>query len=257
MTENAMPDNKDTDYYSEPVQEIMGTVPSWITRWGVTVIFSVLAAVIAGSCLIRYPQTLEGRISITYSKRPVELISGCDGLIDSAFVCDGQAVAAGEPIILLDAFGRKEARTVTAPISGNVLLCDYLMPGQHLGAGEVIASIVPDSASGAMGRMKVSSAGLGKVKAGQTVNVRLDGFPYMEYGIVKGRVSHVFSVPETLPDGTPEYTVAVEFPHGLMTTYRKTLPLIQQMDGTAEIVTQDKRLISLFLGPAAALFKGM
>lgn len=28
--------------YSEPVQEIMGAKPSWIVRWGITVIFAIL-----------------------------------------------------------------------------------------------------------------------------------------------------------------------------------------------------------------------
>ena len=35
-----MPERGD-NYYSEPVQEIMGSIPSWITRWGVTVIAGI------------------------------------------------------------------------------------------------------------------------------------------------------------------------------------------------------------------------
>ena len=37
-------------------------------------------------------------------------------------------------------------------------------------------------------------------------------------------------------------------------TYGKELPLIQQMDGTGEIITQDQRLIQRFLQPVRALF---
>ena len=37
-----MPERGD-NYYSEPVQEIMGSIPSWITRWGVTVIAGIFA----------------------------------------------------------------------------------------------------------------------------------------------------------------------------------------------------------------------
>lgn len=39
-----------------------------------------------------------------------------------------------------------------------------------------------------------------------------------------------------------------------MTTYGRELRLIQKMDGTAEIITKDRRLIMRFLDPIVALF---
>lgn len=44
--------------------------------------------------------------------------------------------------------------------------------------------------------MKVSSSGFGKVQRGQEVNVKLNGFPYMEFGILKGLVKSISQVPE-------------------------------------------------------------
>ena len=41
----------------------------------------------------------------------------------------------------------------------------------------------------------------------------------------------------------------------MVTTYGRELRLIQKMDGTAEIITKDRRLIMRFLDPIAALFK--
>ena len=51
------------------------------------------------------------------------------------------------------------------------------------------------------------------------------------------------------------YTVEVVFPGELTTTYKKELPLIQQMDGTGEIITEDMRLIEQFIRPVVSLFK--
>ena len=51
------------------------------------------------------------------------------------------------------------------------------------------------------------------------------------------------------------YTVEVEFPADLRTTYRRELPLIQQMDGTGEIITEEMRLIEQFIQPVVSLFK--
>ena len=87
-----MPHNREINYHSEPVQEIMGTIPSWITRWGVTVIFAVFTLIVIGCCIIRYPQTVDAGISITSSCPPSELTARYDGLIDRVYVIDGQKV---------------------------------------------------------------------------------------------------------------------------------------------------------------------
>ena len=103
-----MPHNRDINYHSEPVQEIMGTIPSWITRWGVTVIFAVFTLIVIGCCIIRYPQTVDAGISITSSCPPSELTARYDGLIDRVCVIDGQKVQAGELIALLSTPARYE-----------------------------------------------------------------------------------------------------------------------------------------------------
>ena len=100
--------NKNVLLHSEPVQEILGAIPAWITRWGITIIFALSAIIILGSCLIDYPQTLSVPILVMVSE------------------------------------------------NGSV-----------------------------SGRMSVPSPGFGKVQVGQTVNVKLDSYPYMEYGVLR------------------------------------------------------------------------
>ena len=99
-----------------------------------------------------------------------------------------------------------------------------------------------------IGRMEVPSAGFGKVETGQTVNVKLNGFPYMEYGVLKGTIRSISSVPasvQTATGTTIAYTVEVVFPEGMRT----------QMDGTGEIITEDMRLIEQVIHPIVSLFK--
>lgn len=433
-----MPNNRDVSYHSEPVQEIMGTIPSWITRWGITVLASVFLLIIIGSCIIKYPQTVQAAISITSDYPPSELTARYDGLIDRVCVQDGQKVKTGELIALLatpakyedvmamndflakadsislrslagmpilnaqlelgglqnswisvqkafrdynhylelgqiavktellqkqivsqkehyktlgkqkamidreiemdkKSFGRDsvlysrkviseeeyeishknylaklnsaigydasleatafnilqieqqlvelglqrksetesyesliqqqifqlraqiaawlDTYAILSPSEGIISLQDYWSSGQHVNIGNVIAYVTPENPAVVTGRMKIASAGFGKVAVGQTVNVKLNGFPYMEYGILKGSVTNVASVPERLPNGSIAYTVSVAFPNGLESTYHKTFPLIQQMDGSAEIVTKDRRLIHQFIDPIISLFE--
>ena len=77
----------------------------------------------------------------------------------------------------------------------------------------------------------------------------------MEYGILKGEISRISSVPEHDQDGGISYSVEVIFPNGLVSTYGQQFPLIQDMDGKAEIITQDMRLIQQLLSPIKSLFR--
>ena len=95
-----MPERGD-NYYSEPVQEIMGSIPSWITRWGVTVIAGIFALIIIGCCIIRYPQTLTSAITLTSENPPSDLASRYDGLLDTVCVVNGQKVSGGDLVALL------------------------------------------------------------------------------------------------------------------------------------------------------------
>ena len=152
----------------------------------------------------------------------------------------------------------KEQYAVIAPMDGIVSLQGYWSKGQHVTVGSALASIVPEKETEVIGRMEVPSAGFGKVETGQTVNVKLNGFPYMEYGVLKGTIRSISSVPasvQTATGTTIAYTVEVVFPEGMRTTYEKELPMIQQMDGTGEIITEDMRLIEQFIQPIVSLFK--
>lgn len=78
--------------------------------------------------------------------------------------------------------------------------------------------------------IKVPQESFGKIKIGQKVNVRLNGYPYMEYGLLTGVVEYLSSVPENSsnPELSPQYTAEVVFPQGMRTSYGKEVKLIQK-----------------------------
>lgn len=146
---------------------------------------------------------------------------------------------------------------MTASIDGTVSFVRKWDEGQFINAGEQLLTIVPHSGLKAIGIVKVAQDRFGKIRTGQKVNVRLNGYPYMEYGMLTGKVGYISSVPEDATEQyeTPQYTAEIIFPDGMKTTYGKELRLIQKMNGTAEIITKDRSLIMRFLDPIAALFK--
>lgn len=87
---------------SAPVQEIMGEVPSWIVRWGITVLFAVVLLLVAGSFFFRYPDVIEVEMTLT-SRNPVtEVVARSSGRVSHLYVLDGQEVKAGVPLAVLE-----------------------------------------------------------------------------------------------------------------------------------------------------------
>ena len=124
-----------------------------------------------------------------------------------------------------------------------------------MGAGEVLVTIVPYGDTKVIGKILLPQQGAGKVKVGQTVNVKLDNFPYLEYGMVKVCIRNISMVPVQVDENTKAYMLEVEFPENLVTTYGKELDFSQEMTGTAEIITEDLRLLDKFINPIKAVIK--
>lgn len=133
-------------------------------------------------------------------------------------------------------------------IAGVVSFNDVWKENQSISSGKVFATIIPSDEVYVIGKVKVGSDRFGEVAVGQDVIVKLNGYPYMEYGVLYGKVSAISEMPE-VADGKIYYNVDVDFGNSLITNYKKQLPLIQYMDGSAEIITKEKRLLEYFVEP--------
>ncbi len=144
---------------------------------------------------------------------------------------------------------------LVAPCDGKVTFTKYWQKNQNVNAGEVLVTVVPDGNTQVVGKILLPQQGAGKVKVGQTVNVKLDNFPYLEYGMVKVCIRNISMVPVQVDENTKAYMLEVEFPENLVTTYGKELTFSQEMTGTAEIITEDLRLLDKFINPIKAVIK--
>lgn len=422
------------NFYSSETEDIMGKMPHWIIRWGITVVFLILAGIVLGCYFIKYPETVQAPVVITTINPPADLVARYEGKIDSLYVSDGEMVYPGSVVAVLfnpadypavkmledsltasytqpgfktvvlqpwiaseyilgdiqttysefrrlcldyahylqtdyitkkknlleqqiskstqhygqlkqqqqlydqemklEAKGMlrdstlyaqriisamdyesavqdriqkqkskvgfdasltttelsimqsrqqlielsiqqdnelaeyernlsqyrqqllnqinqwKEKYLIASPIQGKITFINYWSNNQRVKTGDRMASVIPAESMQVIGRASIPSSGFGKVAVGQQVNVKLNGYPYMEFGVLKGVIKSISAV----PDGENGYIAEIDFPGGLTTTYKKDLNLIQQMDGTAEIITKEMRLIQRYLQPIRALF---
>ncbi|NQU53973.1 MAG: HlyD family efflux transporter periplasmic adaptor subunit [Bacteroidetes bacterium] len=433
-----MSDSNNIEIRSDEVQEIMGTPPKWIIRWGIVIISAVVLVLIAGSYFYKYPDLIRARVTIVSENPPISIVARSDGKLDKIFVTDKQKVKANtilgiienpanyedvydliqflnsiqnyflaplqfnnlsflneyslgqnhsfyssfvsqvkeyqtfvnfnpfnqrihslekqvvdyqvfydrsrdqigvlnqdyvlassqfhrdsglhaiqvqsdvdfekaEAAMLKQKYAYQNAKTELAstqitmnqlkqqiqeqsvlksetenkllaglkekydnlanqlrsweqsfilktPVEGNVTFTNYWSVNQFVSDGNIVFTIVPDINQNIIGKAVIPVVGAGKVKPGQRVNIKLDNFPYMEFGFLEGTISNISLVPVVNEIGS-YYTAEIQLNNELITNYKKQLPFNQEMQGIAEIITKDRRLIERLVEPLVSIFR--
>ena len=128
-------------------------------------------------------------------------------------------------------------------IDGKVSFMQIWSENQTITAGDNIFAIIPTTVNGFIGKAKAPAQNSGKIKIGQKVNIRLANYPDSQFGIIKGKIESIALTPDK--DGNLLINIALE--NGLTTSYKKNIIFRQEMGGTADIITEDLRLIERFL----------
>jgi len=83
-----------------------------------------------------------------------------------------------------------EAYRVRAPVDGVVGEIAAARPGAFVAEGQKLATIVPAGRLVVVAQFDPATA-LGRLRPGQAARIRLDGFPWTQYGVVEARVARV------------------------------------------------------------------
>lgn len=121
-----------------------------------------------------------------------------------------------------------------APMDGTVSLFSFWTKGQHIREGDEVLSVVPSEKQEVIARLTMPAQNSGKLKPGQTVNIRLSNYPYQEYGTLKGSIRRISRMPKD-----NSYSIEVILPEGLLTSYHKQLEYRENMSGTADVITEE------------------
>lgn len=127
-------------------------------------------------------------------------------------------------------------------INGKVSFLNYWNANQTVTKGDLVFTIIPKDHSDYVAKLKIPALNSGKIKIGQDVHIRLENYPDTEFGILIGKVKNN----PLIPDIEGLYLMDVELPTKLITSYNKKIEFKHEMRGTAEIITEDLRLIERF-----------
>jgi multidrug resistance efflux pump len=127
-----------------------------------------------------------------------------------------------------------------SPIEGRLSFFEVWGEYQNITEGENIFTVVPLIQQNLIGKCEVPLRNSGKLKAGQKVNLKLENYPYREWGLVRAKVRSISEVPKI--GENPAYIVYLDIGN-LRTSYGKNLQFHQELKGTAEILLNEVTLM--------------
>ncbi len=80
----------------------------------------------------------------------------------------------------------EQAFVLKTPIAGQVTFTNIWSINQFVSIGSVVFTVVPTNEQQIIGKAIIPLAGAGKIHVGQRVNIKLDNYPHMEFGLLEG-----------------------------------------------------------------------
>ncbi|NDV17432.1 HlyD family efflux transporter periplasmic adaptor subunit [Muricauda sp. TY007] len=127
---------------------------------------------------------------------------------------------------------------IKPPIKGKLSYFNNLNEGDFLASGERILTIIPLQQDKLQATGVLPSENAGKVKKGDKVVLKLDAYPYHEFGTVEGVVKRISEIPM---ENT--YNIVIDLPQKLVTNYDNKIVFKQRLGATADIITKDQSLL--------------
>lgn len=146
-------------------------------------------------------------------------------------------------------------RIITASVAGQVADVDIRL-GEYIANARPLLSINPTD-SQLSGKLLMPAHAAGQVKPGQPVRVKLDAFPYQQFGTIDGTVTriseHVISAEarqrQPLVLNEPAFLVEISLAAQRMETFGSHSALRSGMTFSADVTTRETGFIEWLLSP--------
>ncbi|MCL6258547.1 HlyD family secretion protein [Aquiflexum sp. TKW24L] len=127
------------------------------------------------------------------------------------------------------------AYLMTSSIDGIVSFQRIWGTNQQVNSDELVFTVLPENKTEFLASMKIPAQNAGKVQVGQRVLIKLDNYPFQQFGALTGKITNI----SISPDDEFNYLVYANLPKGTMTSYKREIPFDQELLGNAEIITEE------------------
>lgn len=237
-----MPYNINSDNQSHEMEEIIGKIPNWITRWGITVLFLVAFIGLFISNTIQFPDTASADVIIQAMEQPGKVsLRRDDASQEFIFmVKDEDYVKPGDTLFIHKNDKLEIYKPIITPMSGKVFITKGIDKDN---TQDYLVWVVPETTDFEV-KLKYSVKGSGKIKLGQEVVINIENYPSSDFGYLTGTISKILPVPV---EGKIQGYVKLDQTK-LITNLGKELPLDYLMEGKADIILENKTIASRIFG---------
>jgi len=135
---------------------------------------------------------------------------------------------------------------IKAPVAGRIFDMLPSRPGSVVATGETLFKVVPNLKLEA--KVFVTNQFIGFLKKGQKAEVRLDAYPFTEYGSIRGQLSSISyeSLQPTDQFPYPRFIAKIQLETQTLNKNGAAFPLKSGQTLTANIILRKRRVASLF-----------
>ena len=139
---------------------------------------------------------------------------------------------------------------LVAPEDGKLLFVSSIQENEWIGNGQNMFYIQPPQTKFYV-EMMAGQKGVGKLKTGQKVMIKVEGYPSNEFGYLSATINYISSIPSR----KDSFLLKAELPTGLQTNYGKTVFFRNGLVAEAEIITDSRKLFDRLAGQLKEIWK--
>ena len=134
----------------------------------------------------------------------------------------------------------KKKYFLLAPVAGTVSFVDFLQEKQELNFNQAVCYIKPVNSS-YYAEVYIPQSNFGKIKINEPVLLKFQAYPYEQYGSITGKLEFISPIPTD-----SGYAAKIKLPDDLTTNYGMHIEYRNGLICTAQIITQNMRLLQRF-----------
>jgi HlyD family secretion protein len=158
---------------------------------------------------------------------------------------------------LLEVTDTQNKEVLRAPLDGVVYGLVPSSPGYAAAAGETLVKIVPGGVLEA--KVYLTNRDVGFVNPNMPAQIRVDTFPYTQFGAIEGSLKSVGTLPEP-PDQQnpqPRFPAYVKLDRDYLTRGNRRFPVSPGQSVQVNLILREKRVISILTDAADKMFDSL
>lgn len=183
--------------------------------------------------------------------RRLELLAGRrrDAALRREEIGDRLVALRQEAAALRERLSRTEVRTLAG---GTVLAVQVSGPGEVVGAGDLIAEIVP-AAAAVRAEIEIGADRIGTIAPGMAARLKIMSYDFTRFGVVDGRIASISPTSYVNPEGQDVFRVIVDLSGTDAAPTLGGQPIRAGMTVIADILSGQNTVLAYLLKPLRAI----